>query len=253
MAGEISRAVDGNVRGIWLYGSAALGDHRPGWSDIDVAVLANAPLTQRQAERLLTLRQELSERFPSDPYFPTFKGFAADAESYLGGKPTRAVYWGTSGQRIVDRCPEDAFAAEELAVCGRCVLGDGDRSAFRRPGRGEIVRAVRRHCEGIRRYAAKTSASLYSCGWLLDIARCVWTLRFGGVTGKTQAGYWALESGLFGDGTALKRALAIREAPLAYRDDPDTLRWLAGLGPEVQRCAGVLEEELRRVRLREGL
>ena len=47
MAGEISRAVDGNVRGIWLYGSAALGDHRPGWSDIDVAVLANAPLTQR--------------------------------------------------------------------------------------------------------------------------------------------------------------------------------------------------------------
>ena len=82
------------------------------------------------------------------------------------------------------------------------------------------------------------------CGWLLDIARCVNTLRYGDVIAKTRAGIWALEEHLFPEEEALKKAVEIRQDPLAYRDRDDVKQWLKELGPTVQRYADVLEQEL---------
>lgn len=47
---------------------------------------------------------------------------------------------------------------------------------------------VQRHYEVIRRYVQKTDRSLYSYGWLLDISRCIYTLRTGRIIPKTAAG-----------------------------------------------------------------
>ena len=110
-----------------------------------------------------------------------------------------------------------------------------------------MIRAVREHYESIRKYAVQTNESLYSCGWLLDIARCVYTLRYSGVIAKTQAGIWALEEHLFPDEEPLRKTIEIRKAPWRFKDSESTRRWLAGLGPVVQRYADVLEEELRSV------
>lgn len=99
-------------------------------------------------------------------------------------------------------------------------------------------------CDTIRKYATVTNDTLYSCGWLLDIARCIYTLRNNDVIAKTYAGMWALEHHIFRDEEPLRKAIEIRQAPLKFKKRPDVRNWLSSLGPTVQRYADVLEKEL---------
>lgn len=246
MTQEIAKILDRQVHSIWLYGSVVLGDFRLGWSDLDFLVLTKAPITEAQAAQLLPLRQRLSAQEPDNPYFRCFEGVIANVEEYLTGRYTRLVYWGTSGQRVCDRYEADVFSRYELARYGERICGEGDRLLFSVPDREEMIAAVRNHYEAIRRYAVQTDESLYSCGWLLDIARCLYTLRHGTVIGKTQAGRWALEERLFADERPMRQALLVRENPLEYKDRPAIRAWLRELGPSVQAYADVLEEELRK-------
>ena len=243
MTQEIVRIMNGKVRGIWLYGSVALDDFQPGWSDIDFVALTEGMISQGQAEALLTLRQDMQKTAPDNPYYRAFEGIIADAEEYRRRAFSRLVYWGTSGQRITDRYKPDAFMRYELAQFGKPVYG-GRPWPFPAPSKEELIEAVRAHDRAIRTYAVQTDASLYACGWLLDIARCVYTLRCGGVIAKTQAGLWALEQRIFPDGAPLRKALAVRQAPFICKDREDVRQWLQGLGPIVQQYADVLEREL---------
>lgn len=246
MTQEIVRIMNEKVMGVWLYGSVALDDFQLGWSDIDFVALTEEKITRSQAEALLTLRQDMQKTAPDNPYYRAFEGIIADAEEYRSRAFSRLVYWGTSGQRITDRYTPDAFMRYELARYGLPVYG-GRPWPFPAPGREELIEAVRAHHRIIRTYAVQTDASLYACGWLLDIARCVYTLRHGGVIAKTQAGLWALAQRVFPDDAPLRKALAIRQAPLIYKDREDVRQWLRGLGPIVQQYADVLERELMNV------
>ena len=240
MTDAIASIMDGRVSGIWLYGSVVLNDFRLGWSDIDFIALTDGAISEGQAERLCTLRQDMCQREPENPYYCSFEGIIADRAEYERQAFTRLVYWGTSGQRVTDSYASDAFARFELARYGRAVYG-GKPWPFPAPERAELVRAVRAHYDSIRKYAVRTGESLYSCGWLLDIARCVYTLRYNDVIAKTRAGLWALEEHLFPEEAALKRAVVIRQNPLAFKDRDDVKQWLRELGPTVQRYADVLE------------
>lgn len=244
MAQEIAAILGPQAHSVWLYGSVVLDDFRPGWSDIDIIAFSHAPLSETQAARLLTLRQALSERFPANPCYRLFEGIITDLRAYLEQRDSRLVYWGTTGQRVTDRCQPDPFARYELARHGQAVFGDCDRSIFTAPDRQELIDAVRRHYEAIRRCAVQTDERLYSCGWLLDIARCIYTLRTGQVISKTQAGEWALEAHIFPEETPIEKALMIRREPLRYQQRPEIRQWLRSLGPAVQRCADRLESEL---------
>ena len=51
---------------------------------------------------------------------------------------------------------------------------------------------------------------------------------------------------LFPEEEAFIKTLEIRKNPLAYKDRADVKAWLSALGPTVQRCADVPENELRR-------
>lgn len=243
MAREIVTAMDGKVYGIWLYGSAVLDDFRPGWSDIDLIALTDGEISEGQAKKLLTLRQQMMNDEPGNPYYRSFEGIIASLGEYRRQRYRRLVYWGTGGQRIACRYSPDAFSGFELAKYGKPVYG-GKPWILPAPGREELVGAVRAHYDSIRRYAVCTNDSIYSCGWLLDIARCIYTLRYNDVTGKTQAGFWALENRLFPDEAPLRKTLEIRLDPLAFKDDEGTKQWLKSLGPVVQRYADVLEQEL---------
>ena len=244
MANEIVRIMAGDVYGIWLYGSVVMDDFRPGWSDIDFVALTNGPVSESQAEQLVTLRQQMLEKEPGNPYYRSFEGVIANLDEYRGKTFRRLVYWGTGGQRVTDRYEPDTFSAFELAKYGKPVYG-GNPWILPAPGREELVRAVREHYESIRKYAVQTNESLYSCGWLLDIARCIYTLRTGDVISKTRAGAWALEEHLFPEEEPLRKTVEIRQDPQAFRDRNDVKQWLKGLGPVVQQYADVLEAELR--------
>ena len=247
MAEQISAVLARPLCGFWLYGSVVLDDFRIGWSDIDCIAITEDPITEEQAKALVTLRQTLSAQHPENPYFRAFEGVIVNRREYTNGVFSRLVYWGTSGQRVTDRFCLDPFARYELLHDGVCVCGSGDCSLFRAPAREELIAAIRLHLDGIRRCAVETDDSLYSCGWLLDIARCVYMLRFDAVISKTGAGEWALSERIFPDDEPLKRTLAIRRDPLQYKNDPDAKAWLRSLGPTVQRYADVLAHELDRV------
>ena len=241
---EIAAVLNGRVHSAWLYGSAVLDDFRLGWSDIDLLVLTLDLITESQAQALLTLRQTLSGREPENPYYRLFEGIIASLNEYRGRTFERLVYWGTSGQRVTDHYQLDVFAQYELAKYGKAVYGQADRSLFPPPGRNELTAAVRAHYASIRKYAVETNESLYSCGWLLDIARCIYTLRYQNVIAKTKAGLWAMEEHIFADEAPLRKTLLIRQNPLLYRDREDVKQWLKSLGPTVQQYADVLEREI---------
>ena len=108
----------------------------------------------------------------------------------------------------------------------------------------EMIRsAVLNHYDTVRKYAVPRE-SLYSAGWMLDIARCIYTVRTGKIIGKTMAGEWAIEQRLVPDRAVMERIIEIRKDPLKYRDDKIALKWIATLGEEIQRFADVLEKEL---------
>ena len=241
---EINAILDGKLHSVWLYGSAVLDDFRLGWSDIDLLVLTESPITADQAQTLLTLRQTLSGKEQGNPYYRSFEGIIASLDEYRTGAFERLVYWGTSGQRVTDHYRMDVFSQYELSKYGNAVYGQADRSLFPTPGRKELDAAVRDHYASIRTYAVETNESLYSCGWLLDIVRCIYTLRFHDVIAKTKAGQWALEEHLFTDEAPLRKTLMIRQRPLLYRNREDVKQWLKSLGPTVQRYADVLEYEI---------
>ena len=243
---EIGSRMDGRVYGAWLYGSAAMEDFRLGWSDIDFVALINGPISENQAQSVLMLRQDMLKAEPQNLYFRSFEGVIASLDEYRSRSFQRLVYWGTSGQRITDRYTPDAFSLFELANYG-IPLCSSKAWILPAPGRDTLVSAVRSHYETIRKCAVQTDESLYSCGWLLDIARCIYTLRHNDVISKTRAGLWALEEHLFSDEVPLRKTVEIRQHPLSFKGKQDIKLWLKGLGPVVQQYADVLEHELKSV------
>ena len=244
MTDRIVRILDNRVHSVWLYGSVVLDDFRPGWSDIDILVLSGKPITEHQAQQIVGLRQVMLGAEPGNAYYRSFEGVIADKNEYLSGSFSRLVYWGTSGQRITDRYQQDVFSSYELAKYGQLVYGENGRNIFAGSSPVELRSAVRQHYESIRQHTVQTDEKFYSCGWLLDIARCIYTLRHNDVIAKTQAGFWALKEHLFTDEEPLKKTLEIRQNPASYKDRENVKQWLKSLGPVVQQYADVLEREL---------
>ena len=79
---------------------------------------------------------------------------------------------------------------------------------------------------------------------MLDIARCIYTLRTGKIIAKTNAAEWALENNLCPDPDALGFALKVRRNPMEYKDDKETFDYAETLAEPIQRFVDVLQKEL---------
>ena len=233
-----------NAPSVYLYGSVTLGDFRPGWSDIDLLVLTGKQIAPAQAEKLLHLRRELSQREPEDPYYRLFEGGMLPLSAFLADQADTVVYWGTSGERITGRYVFDSFCRLELLDHGVLLYGGDVRGQMRRPTFEDLREDVRRHYETIVAYGGETGESLYSFGWLLDISRCIYTLRTGKIIAKTEAGVWVLENGLCPDPEALATALRVRKEPKLFGEDAALRAYAADLGSAILQYADVLGREL---------
>ena len=244
MTSAISKILADNQPSIYLYGSSVLDDFRLGWSDIDILVLTQKRISQPQAQELVMLRQKLLENETDNPYYRSFEGGMLTLSAFLSKESDCVVYWGTTGQRITDRYLFDSFCLAELLQSGRLLYGTELRNRLAMPVYADFYVDVKKHYESIRQCAQTTNRSFYSFGWLLDIARGIYTLRNGTVASKTDAAQWALDTNLCPDPGALEIALKVRKNPIAYRNDPEILDYAETLGPEIQRFADVLEKEL---------
>ena len=246
MVREIGRILTDCEPTIYMYGSVVMDDFRLGWSDIDILVLTEKQLSESQAELLVSLRQAMLETEPDNLYYRSFEGGMLTREAFLKNATDRVVYWGTSGERITDRYSLDSFGMAELVENSILLYGKDIRNELNYPDFRELYVDVKNHYETIRTYAQSTGRSIYSFGWLPDIARCIYTLRTGKIIAKTKAAEWALENNLCPDVHALTTAWNVRRNPHGYRDDKEILDYAETLGEAVQRFADVLEEELRR-------
>ena len=242
MAVSIYNILESVQPSIYLYGSVTAEDFRPGWSDIDLLVLTQEPITETQADLLLTLRQQLAQRDPDTPYYRAFEGGMLDLGSFLTNESTRVVYWGTTGERIKERHAVSAFDRASLLQNGQLLLGKDVRRHFEMPEYPEIATAVISHAVSIRQHG-KGARSLYAYGWLLDIARCMYTLVNGRLTTKTTAAQWALDEHLCPCPAELSMALTVRRQPELIRDE-SVLAYAEGLTEAIQSFLNLLEKAL---------
>ena len=227
---------------IYLYGSAAQGDFRPGWSDIDLLALTPAPMTAHQAQTLLTLRQNLPVIYPNATYARACEGAILPLEALTNSTPLTCVYWGTSGQRITTGYAPDVFCLWQLHHGGQLLHGPDVRDTLPKPTPGELHQGVAQHLQSILTHG-QGARSLYAFGWLLDTARGLYTVMNNAVIAKTAAGEWALAQGLCPDAAALRLALAVRRNPALMQQEA-VARQAEGLTPAIAGFADVLRREL---------
>jgi len=222
----------------YIFGSATLGDFQFGWSDIDIIILTDVPLDNQKADELVTLRQTLTQEYSGNPYFRLFEGTILSRKAFFAKEKDIVVYWGTSGQRVIDTYEIDSFAEAELLGNGMLLFGQDILSGLNYPTHEQFKSDIRRHYDTIRRYGDN------GCGWLLDIARGIYTLRTDKVIAKTKAGEWAIAENIAPSIEILKRAVEVRKNPIEYRNIAETRQWEKSLGTYIQKFANVLEAEL---------
>jgi len=245
MTAKIAGILSRSVPSIYIYGSYVLDDFQFGWSDIDILVLTEKPISEQQADEIVYLRQNMSAAEPNVPFYRCFEGGILTLYAFKHHVPDRVIYWGTSGQRITDSYQFDAFCMKELFDNGHLLYGKDVRGQLTPPSFEDIKTNIQFHYDTIRKYASCTGRSIYSYGWLLDIARCVYTLRTGKIISKTGAGEWALQNCLFPDSAVLETALKVRKNPQVYLESVELQNLSEKLGNVIQQYANVLEKELK--------
>ena len=232
MTNEIISILADNRPIIYLFGSVALDDFQLGWSDIDILVLTQKEITEQQVETLVGLRQVLLEHYPGNPYFRLFEGGMLSANAFLQNKNERTIYWGTSGQRITDSYKMDSFGLAELLDSGILLCGEDVRNKMTYPTYAQMRDDIVRHVQSARKHGVVA-------GWLLDVARGIYTLRTGKIIAKTAAAEWALDERLCPDADVLQKSVQIRKEPLRYSKEDKSVD-----NAVIQRFADVLEVEL---------
>ncbi len=243
MAVSIQRILTDAQPSIYLYGSVTTDDYRHGWSDIDLLVLTQDAITPAQADALLNLRQLLAARDPDTPYYRLFEGGMLDLGSFLSGEDTRVVYWGTTGERIKSTHAFTAFDKASLLQNGQLLLGKDVRRHIEMPAFPEILGGIGQHLAAVREHGAG-SRSIYAYGWLLDIARCLYTLIEGKLTTKTAAAQWVLDQHLCPCPAELSMALTVRRQPELIRDE-SVLAYAEGLTDAIHSFLSLAEKALR--------
>jgi len=244
MTNSLCSILDGRIVAIYLFGSVTMNDFKLGWSDIDILCITKETISDLEAELLVELRQNLLKEDTSNPYYRSFEGAIVSIDEFISNQYTKVVYWGTSGQRVTTHYSFDVFSQFELIKYGQLLFGYDIRDQLTLPTYEQLKSGVQQHYQTIRHFAVQTDDRLYSCGWLLDIARCIYTLHNNDIISKTNVGEWAIMNNLCPVKEEMPRTLRIRNNPLAYKDQPKIKDWLKSLGAVVQSFADVLEKEL---------
>ena len=132
----------------------------------------------------------------------------------------------------------------DLTTChlyqSRCtlhLLHIGGRHAL-----GHIEVILQTHTDAVGTHG-QGSRSIYAYGWLLDIARCMYTLVNGKLTTKTAAAQWALDEHLTPCPAELAMALTVRRQPELIRDE-SVLDYAEHLTDAIQSYAALLDKAL---------
>ena len=238
MLNHISAILQPHGFSAYLYGSVTNHDFKPGWSDIDFLCLTQSPIHHRAAEALLPLRQALTQQYPGNAYFKLFEGAITTLDVLIHHKQGTTVYWGSSGQRITNSYHLCPFSTISLLESGRCVHGQDIRHLIKSPSPADIIAAIKAHYHTIRTHGKSGG------GWMLDIARCLYTLKTNKVIAKTKAGEWAIAQTLCPDIQVMETVVDIRKNPMLLTNSIELQNFSNSLENHIQAFADVLERAL---------
>jgi predicted nucleotidyltransferase len=173
----------GGVRDVWLHGSLATGDHRPGVSDIDVVAITTRPLGASDVGDIERMHRHLDATWPESALGCTY----VDA-GRLSTPGTRHPTW-THGRRVERRL--SAMVRAELLDHGQVLLGREPAAALAPMSRDEVKDAVREELTGYWSWAARRPwlflRSEIGDLALLSMARARITLASGALVSKDEA------------------------------------------------------------------
>ena len=187
-----------DVEGLYLVGSVALDDYRPGMSDIDFVAVTERPVDPEAVRRA---HAELVERHPRphfDGLYVTWADLATDPREVAPGTHTHEgrVHTGVRGER-------HPVTWHTLAQCGVTVRGPAPADLDIWTDRAALAESIREnldaywrpwHREASRRLSKLAAATLVDWGpvWaVLGVSRLHYTLATGRITSKTGAGVHA--------------------------------------------------------------
>ncbi|MFI0262289.1 aminoglycoside adenylyltransferase domain-containing protein [Streptomyces sp. NPDC017056] len=198
------RLCPGLVEGLYLTGSVALGDFRPGRSDVDFVAVTARRLTAADVAALERVHAETRKRYRR-PYFDgthvTWDDLAGGYASCSDAPHTLRGRFHTGSGFEVNPVTWAVLAENAVAVRGPAPGGFavGVDAAALRDWTLENLGSYWRPWQAARRTSLSPAGILALHGWatawgVLGVSRLHYTLATGGITSKGGAGRYALET-----------------------------------------------------------
>lgn len=171
------------VGDIWLHGSLATGDHRPGVSDIDVVAITTRSLDESDVGDVERLHRHLDSTWPGSALGCTYVDAAR-----LSAPEASHLTW-THGRRVERRL--SAMVRAELLDHGRTLLGREPAAVLEPMSTDDVRDAVRHELTRYWSWAVRRPwlflDSRHADLALLSMARARLTLASGELATKTRA------------------------------------------------------------------
>lgn len=241
---KIRELLSGLSPTIYLHGSLAGSDFKPGWSDVDLLCVTEKTIPEDIAQTLVHLRNSMRMDYSEGENFRIYEGVFLSKEGFLYGKRDCVVLWGDLSDRITSLYVADVFMILDLLDNGILICGEDIRPSIERPSHRRIATAIKRQLSGIRSGAEGEDLTIAKAGLMLDIARSIYTLENDRVISKTDAGEWALKKGIAPEPQVMEKVLEIRAHPDVYKEDSVVIEWANRLGDSINAFADVLEKRL---------
>jgi Domain of unknown function (DUF4111) len=221
----------GVIQGLYLTGSAALGDFRSHVSDVDFVAVSACRLREAQLEGLATVHAGLRRRYPTPDFDGTHLSWA-DLEADPGACPSAPFsYQGrfeASGNFALNPVTWHELEGHGLAVRGPSLEGVEiwcDSAALKAWTRNNLTEYWR---PWVARYRERDLDVAHEdelvCWGVLGVARMHYTLMTGRITSKSGAGRYALDTFGLRSQRILSEAVRLRADPMAPSGYPDLSR-----------------------------
>lgn len=243
---EVRQCLGETIHGVVLHGSIALGDFCPGWSDIDVCVVLNAPVSEGEGAALGKIHDRMLDRFVRQrtdgwksgqaiegPYIPQELVGNAETERpcYIAGGTTRK--WAPCH-------PVSPFDRYMLAHFGQTIFGKS--VCFAPPAKQALMAQANTDLSDLRNRATSHQSAIWLCGMFHWLARSLVFWRDGRMLSKSAALQHEMDrASRFSD--AFRLALAVRkEGSAAAENHRSELQ--AHFDACALTCAGEIEDSI---------
>jgi hypothetical protein len=223
-----------------LYGSVVFDDLAPGYGDLDFLAVVGGELAEGECQELIELRKPLRDG-THGVLAAMLEGAFMPRRMLDPSHAGRALWWGTSGERMWDRNQLGWLTLHTIRERGIVIWGEDIRHAIPAATREALLDDVRTACQAMRQHGR--GGRLHSVDWLLTAARLLLWLREGRLSSKSEAAEWGYRYARGGWRRLLPRAREIRLEP-ALACSPETQAWLDALDEPIREACTEVECEL---------